>query len=249
MPNAPNCRASRRSRAAWASTRTGTGPSVAAIPPTLSRVIRAVRAPSRAARSAANTPAGPPPMTATSNSLACSIAASETVCNSTTSVLLLVANATHCQGTGSLRHDVHRFFTLRSAQVSQLSMPIAGPPSTVGGGSLRILGVGSRILWRRCLRAGDGRLQGQYRCTDLVACRRDVGRRRHWPRRRGHVVELYSCCAHRVPQVPGEGFVRTSASGGLQSRQGVLQCGRAVPGDLPGTGDLIHRLLLLQLRE
>ena len=49
MPYRCRWRASRRSRAACASARTGTGPSAAAIPPTASRVIRAVRAPSRAA--------------------------------------------------------------------------------------------------------------------------------------------------------------------------------------------------------
>ena len=46
--------------------RTGTGPSAAAIPPSPALVISAVRAPSRAARNAAITPAGPPPMTTTS---------------------------------------------------------------------------------------------------------------------------------------------------------------------------------------
>ena len=48
-----------------ASARTGTGPSEAAIPPTVSRVIKVVLAPSRAACSAAKTPAGPAPMTPT----------------------------------------------------------------------------------------------------------------------------------------------------------------------------------------
>jgi hypothetical protein len=57
---------SRISRAACASVRTGTGPSLAAIPPNPSRVTSAVRAPSRAARSAAITPAGPAPITSTS---------------------------------------------------------------------------------------------------------------------------------------------------------------------------------------
>ena len=46
--------------------RTGTGPSAAAVPPSPALVISAVRAPSRAARNAAITPAGPPPMTTTS---------------------------------------------------------------------------------------------------------------------------------------------------------------------------------------
>ena len=66
MPYRCRCRASRSSRAACASVRTGTGPSAAAMPPTASRVIRVVLAPNRAALSAANTPAGPAPMTATS---------------------------------------------------------------------------------------------------------------------------------------------------------------------------------------
>jgi len=55
--------ASRISRAACASVRTGTGPLLAAIPPSASLVMSAVRAPSRAARSAATSPAGPAPMT------------------------------------------------------------------------------------------------------------------------------------------------------------------------------------------
>src|SRR4051812_18452452 len=66
MPYRCKFRASRSSRAACASVRTGTGPSAAAIPPTASRVSSVVRAPSRAARNAAKTPAGPPPSTATS---------------------------------------------------------------------------------------------------------------------------------------------------------------------------------------
>ena len=66
MPYRCRCRASRRSRAACASVRTGTGPSAAAIPPTASRLTSAVRAPSLAARTAATTPAGPAPMTPTS---------------------------------------------------------------------------------------------------------------------------------------------------------------------------------------
>ena len=61
---------SRISRAACASVRTGTGPSLAAIPPNSSRVTSAVRAPSRAARSAATTPAGPAPITTTSRLVA-----------------------------------------------------------------------------------------------------------------------------------------------------------------------------------
>ena len=52
------------------SVRTGTGPSLAAIPPNSSRVTSAVRAPSRAARSAATTPAGPAPITTTSRLVA-----------------------------------------------------------------------------------------------------------------------------------------------------------------------------------
>src|SRR5262245_5266794 len=67
MPYRPSWRASRISRAAWASVRTGTGPSLAAIPPNSSRVISAVLAPRSAARSAASTPAGPAPITMTSN--------------------------------------------------------------------------------------------------------------------------------------------------------------------------------------
>src|SRR6267378_4313643 len=46
--------------------RTGTGPSLAAIPPNSSRVINAVLAPWSPARSAATTPAGPAPITTTS---------------------------------------------------------------------------------------------------------------------------------------------------------------------------------------
>src|SRR3954452_16705206 len=67
MPYLPSWRASLISRAAWASVRTGTGPSLAAIPPNSSRVTSAVRAPRSAARSADSTPAGPAPMTTTSN--------------------------------------------------------------------------------------------------------------------------------------------------------------------------------------
>src|SRR5215471_6878502 len=59
MPYRPSWRASRSSRAAWASVRTGTGPSLAAMPPNSSRVMSAVLAPRSAARSAATTPAGP----------------------------------------------------------------------------------------------------------------------------------------------------------------------------------------------
>src|SRR3954447_18683587 len=66
MPYRCKLRASRSSRAACASVRTGTGPSAAAIPPTASRVSSVLRAPNRAARNAAKTPAGPPPITATS---------------------------------------------------------------------------------------------------------------------------------------------------------------------------------------
>src|SRR5262245_46372137 len=53
-------------RAAWASVRTGTGPSLAAMPPSSSRERRAVLAPRSAARNAAMRPAGPEPMTMTS---------------------------------------------------------------------------------------------------------------------------------------------------------------------------------------
>src|SRR5207249_2566652 len=63
MPYCPSCRDSRIRRAAWASVRTGTGPSLAAIPPNSPRVTRAVFAPKSAARSAATTPAGPAPTT------------------------------------------------------------------------------------------------------------------------------------------------------------------------------------------
>src|ERR1044072_8181508 len=67
MPYWPNWRVSRISRAAWANVRTGTGPSFAAMPPKSSRVTRAVFAPRSPARRAATTPAGPAPMTMTSN--------------------------------------------------------------------------------------------------------------------------------------------------------------------------------------
>src|SRR4051812_29077355 len=51
------------SRAAWARVRTGTGPSLAAMPPNASRASSTDRAPSSAARRAAKTPAGPAPIT------------------------------------------------------------------------------------------------------------------------------------------------------------------------------------------
>src|SRR5262245_9123123 len=54
-------------RAACASERTGTGPSVAAMPPKAPRVTSVTLAPNSAARSAAITPAGPAPMTTTFN--------------------------------------------------------------------------------------------------------------------------------------------------------------------------------------
>src|SRR5262249_23929997 len=66
MPYWPSCRASRISRAAWARVRTGTGPSLAAMPPNSARVTSTVCAPKSAARMAASTPAGPAPITMTS---------------------------------------------------------------------------------------------------------------------------------------------------------------------------------------
>src|SRR5688572_25392735 len=65
MPNRSSLRAPRSKRAAWASVRTGTGPSFAAMPPNAPLVTSVVRAPSSAARSAAMTPAGPAPTTTT----------------------------------------------------------------------------------------------------------------------------------------------------------------------------------------
>src|SRR5690242_17396396 len=62
IPNDESWRRSRSSRAAWASVRTGTGPSFAAIPPNALRVRSVTRAPRSAARKAAAAPAGPPPM-------------------------------------------------------------------------------------------------------------------------------------------------------------------------------------------
>src|SRR5436190_10081549 len=65
IPYRSGSRRSRNRRAAWASVRTGTGPSCAAIPPKCRRVASVVRAPSSAARIAAIVPAGPAPMTST----------------------------------------------------------------------------------------------------------------------------------------------------------------------------------------
>src|SRR2546425_1059918 len=69
MPYMLSWRASRIKRAARASVRTGTGPSLAAMPPNSSRVMSAVLAPRSPARSAANTPAGPAPITMTSSNV------------------------------------------------------------------------------------------------------------------------------------------------------------------------------------
>jgi hypothetical protein len=66
-PQRGNRPASRTSRAACANVRTGTGPSLAAMPPNAPCENSAVRAPRRAERSAAVVPAGPAPRTATSN--------------------------------------------------------------------------------------------------------------------------------------------------------------------------------------
>src|SRR5579859_184821 len=55
------------SRAARASTRVGTQPSLVQVPPRLPRSMSATSAPSSRARKAAVTPAGPPPITTTSN--------------------------------------------------------------------------------------------------------------------------------------------------------------------------------------
>src|SRR5919199_4567939 len=59
--------ASRTRRAALASTRVGTQPSFVHTPPMFPRSTSATSAPSSLARSAAITPAGPPPITTTSN--------------------------------------------------------------------------------------------------------------------------------------------------------------------------------------
>ncbi len=66
-PYSVNCSASRMSRAALASTRVGTQPSLVQVPPICPRSISATDAPSSRARSAAVAPAGPPPMTIRSN--------------------------------------------------------------------------------------------------------------------------------------------------------------------------------------
>ena len=60
-------RASRTSRAVLASTRVGTQPVFTHVPPVRVPSTRAVRAPSSAARTAADVPAGPPPTTTTSS--------------------------------------------------------------------------------------------------------------------------------------------------------------------------------------
>ena len=59
MPYRLSCRASRINRPAWAKVRTGTGPSLAAIPPNSRLATTVARAPRSAARRAASTPAGP----------------------------------------------------------------------------------------------------------------------------------------------------------------------------------------------
>src|SRR5258708_28940830 len=66
-PYSAYCSASRTSRAALASTRVGTQPSLVQVPPICPPSTSATVAPSSRARSAAVAPAGPPPMTIRSN--------------------------------------------------------------------------------------------------------------------------------------------------------------------------------------